>query len=53
MELFAYKDYRGLFVVDHDRQNPSQTVHQEIDEDPWLNLFKKYNMLIIVIDLFI
>ena len=37
-ELFAYKDYRVLFVEGHDQVNPFENVHQEIDEDLWLNL---------------
>ena len=40
-ELFAYKDCRGLFVEGHDQLNLFENVHQEIDEDLWLNLFKR------------
>jgi hypothetical protein len=40
-ELFAYKDCRVLFVEGHDQWNPFENVHQEIDEDLWLNLFKQ------------
>jgi hypothetical protein len=39
-ELFAYKDCRVLFVEDHDQLNLFENVHQEIDEDLWLNLFQ-------------
>ncbi len=39
-ELFAYKDCRVLFVEGHDQLNLFENVHQEIDEDLWLSLFR-------------
>ena len=37
-ELFAYKGYRGSFVVNHDQSILFEIEHREIDEGLWLNL---------------